>query len=134
MSVRFTVINSSAQRYARANRDAVHNCTAVSWRFRHNTRMKIGIIGSGKMGTGLGRLWAKRGHHVMFSYSRKAGKLENLVLEIGSHARSGTPRDAVGFADVLFLAVPWGEVKNALTAAGGMNGKTLVSCVNPVGP
>jgi hypothetical protein len=31
-----------------------------------------------------------------FTYSRKAGKLENLVLEIGSHARSGTQRDAVG--------------------------------------
>jgi predicted ester cyclase len=54
------------------------------------------------MGTGLGRVWAKHGHHVMFSYSRRPEKLENLVLEIGSHARSGTPRDAVGFANVLF--------------------------------
>src|SRR4029450_13757829 len=89
---------------------------------------------SGKMGTGLGRLWAKHGHHVMFSYSRRPEKLENLVLEIGSHARSGTPREAVGFADVLFLAVPWGEVKDALSAAGELNGKTLISCVNPFGP
>jgi steroid delta-isomerase-like uncharacterized protein len=96
--------------------------------------MDIGIIGSGKMGTGLGRLWAKHGHHVMFSYSRRPEKLENLALEIGSHARSGTPRDAVGFANVLFLAVPWGEVKDALSAAGVMNGKTLISCVNPFGP
>ena len=96
--------------------------------------MDIGIIGSGKMGTGLGRLWAKHGHHVMFSYSRRPEKLENLVLEIGSHARSGRPQDAVGFANVLFLAVPWEEVKDALSAAGVMNGKTLISCVNPFGP
>jgi steroid delta-isomerase-like uncharacterized protein len=96
--------------------------------------MDIGIIGSGNMGTGLGRLWAKHGHHVMFSYSRRPEKLESLVLEIGSHARSGTPRDAVGFANVLLLAVPWGEVKDALSAAGAMNGKTLISCVNPFGP
>src|SRR5437764_6317958 len=96
--------------------------------------MDIGIIGSGKMGTGLGRLWAKHGHHVMFSYSRRPETLENLVLEIGSHARSGTPREAVGFANVLFLAVPWEEVKGALSAAGVMNGKTLISCVNPFGP
>src|SRR5207245_9151294 len=96
--------------------------------------MRIGIIGSGKMGTGLGRLWAKHGHHVMFSYSRRPEKLENLVLEIGSHARSGTPRDAVGFANVLFLAVRWEEVKDALSAAGVMNGKTLISCLNPFGP
>jgi 8-hydroxy-5-deazaflavin:NADPH oxidoreductase len=40
----------------------------------------------------------------------------------------------VGFANVLFLAVPWGEVKDALSAAGVMNGKTLISCVNPFGP
>ncbi len=56
------------------------------------------------------------------------------MLEIGSHARSGTPRHAVGFANVLFLAVPWEEVKDALSAAGVMNGKTLISCVNPFGP
>jgi 8-hydroxy-5-deazaflavin:NADPH oxidoreductase len=86
------------------------------------------------MGTGLGRLWAKQGHHVMFSYSRRPEKLENLVLEIGSHARSGTPRDAVRFADVLLFAVPWEEVKDALSAAGPLNGKTLISCVNPFGP
>ena len=96
--------------------------------------MDIGIIGSGKMGTGLGRLWAKLGHHVMFSYSRRSQKLEDLVLEIGSHARSGTPRDAVSFADVLLLAVPWGEVEHALSAAGEMDAKTLISCVNPFGP
>jgi predicted dinucleotide-binding enzyme/predicted ester cyclase len=96
--------------------------------------MNIGVIGAGKMGTGLGRLWAKHGHHVMFSYSRRPEKLEHLVLEIGSHARSGTPQEAVRFADVLLLAVPWEKTKDALSAAGEMSGKTLISCVNPFGP
>jgi 8-hydroxy-5-deazaflavin:NADPH oxidoreductase len=41
---------------------------------------------------------------------------------------------AVGFANVLFLAVPWEQVHDTLSAAGGMNGKTLISCVNPSGP
>jgi predicted dinucleotide-binding enzyme/predicted ester cyclase len=96
--------------------------------------MNIGIIGSGRMGAGLGRLWAKHGHHLMFSYSRRPEKLENLVLEIGSHARSGAPIDAVRFADVLLLSVPWDEAKDALSAAGPLNGKTVISCVNPFGP
>jgi predicted dinucleotide-binding enzyme/predicted ester cyclase len=96
--------------------------------------MNIGIIGSGKIGSGLGRLWAEHGHHVMFSYSRRQKKLEHLVLEIGSHARSGTPEDAVRFADVLLFAVPWEQVKDALSAAGPLNGKTIISCVNPFGP
>lgn len=96
--------------------------------------MNIGIIGVGKMGMGLGRLWAKHGHHVMFSYSRRPQKLENLALEIGSHARSGTPQEAVRFADVLLLAVPWQKVQEALTDAGSLKGKTLITCVTPFGP
>ena len=86
------------------------------------------------MGTGLGRLWATHGHQLMFSYSRRPAKLEHLVLEIGSHARSGTPEDAVRFADVLLLSTPWEQVKDALSAAGPLNGKTLITCVNPFGP
>lgn len=96
--------------------------------------MKIGIIGSGKMGAGLGRLWAKHGHHVMFSGSRNPERLKDLVAAIGSHARSGTPSEAVRFADVLLLAVPWSGVEDALAAAGPLQGKILLSCVNPLGP
>src|SRR5438093_12230620 len=62
----------------------LHSAAQHSWQ---NCYMDIGIIGSGKMVTGLGRLWAKHGHHVMFSYSRRPEKLEILVLEIDSHAR-----------------------------------------------
>ena len=96
--------------------------------------MKIGIIGSGKMGGSLGRLWAKRGHHVMFSYSRRPEKLQDLVQELGSHASSGTPQEASGFGDIVFLAVPWAAVGDALVAAGSLQGKILITCVNPLGP
>jgi len=45
-----------------------HVCCAqlhsAAQHFWQNCYMDIGIIGSGKMGTGLGRLWAKHGHHV----------------------------------------------------------------------
>jgi len=96
--------------------------------------MEIGIIGSGKMGTGLGRLWAKHGHHVMFNYSRRPEKLRALEREIGSQAQWGTPQDVVRFADVVLLAVPWSGIGDALSDAGSLDGKTLISCVNPFGP
>jgi hypothetical protein len=95
--------------------------------------MKIGIIGSGKMGSSLGRLWAKRGRYVMFSYSRRPEKLQDLVQELGSHASSGTPQEASGFGDIVFLAVPWAAVGDALVAAGSLQGKILMTCVNPLG-
>jgi len=86
------------------------------------------------MGAGLGRLWAEHGHDVMFSYARRPEKLKDLVQDIGSHARSGAPEEAVRFADVLLLAVPWSGIGDALVAAGPLDGKTVLSCVNPFGP
>lgn len=59
---------------------------------------------------------------------------EGLAQEIGSHARPGTPQDTVRFAEVLLLAVPWAGVEDALSAAGSLEGKILISCVNPLGP
>jgi steroid delta-isomerase-like uncharacterized protein len=70
----------------------------------------------------------------MFSYSRDLQKLQGLAEEVGSRARVGTPQDAARFGDILFLAVPWDVVGDALAAAGPLDGKTLISCVNPPGP
>jgi predicted dinucleotide-binding enzyme len=96
--------------------------------------MNIGIIGSGKMGAGLGRLWAKSGHHVLFSYSRRFARLESLVEDIGSRAQAGTAEQAVRHGDVILLAVTWDNIGDALVAAGPLDGKTLLTCVNPIGP
>jgi len=94
--------------------------------------MKIGIIGSGNMGSGLGRIWAKKGHHVVFSYSRSREKLDNLAASV-EHAVSGTPAEAAQ-ADVVLLAVPWRDVPDALRQAGPLNGKILIDCTNPLNP
>lgn len=45
--------------------------------------MRIGIIGSGKMGSTLGTLWAKAGHDVFFS-SRHPEELTDLVKQAAS--------------------------------------------------
>lgn len=95
--------------------------------------MKIGIIGSGKMGAALGRLWVTQGHYVMFSYTRQAERIPSLLAEMGSRARAGTPEEAAHFGDVLLLAVPWPAVKDALIAAGPLDGKIVLTCVNPFG-
>jgi predicted dinucleotide-binding enzyme len=96
--------------------------------------MKIGIIGVGNIGSGLGSLFAKNGHEVMFSYSHDPQKIQRVVDEAGPNAQSGTPQQAVRFGDIVVLAVGWGAVIDALKAAGSLDGKTLVSCVNPLTP
>ena len=68
--------------------------------------IKIGIIGSGNLGSTLGTLWVKSGHPVLFS-SRHPEELEKLVDSLGPLARAGTVREALTFGDVVFVAVPY---------------------------
>lgn len=96
--------------------------------------MNIGIIGAGNMGSSLGKLWAEKGHKLMFSYSRDMTKLEKIARSIGSNARVGTPAEAVEFADVIVLSVPYGAVADALKTAGSLEGKILFSIVNALLP
>ena len=95
--------------------------------------MNIGIIGSGNMGCGLGSIWANKGHGVMFSYSRDRQKLE-LLAKSHTNASSGTPSEAVKYADIILLSVKWEVVEDAIRAAGPMDGKILIDCTNPLKP
>lgn len=95
--------------------------------------MNIGIIGSGEMGSGLGKLWASKGHNVFFSFSRDPGKLEGLA-KFNPHCRSGTPADAVASSDVILFSVGYGMIKEALAATGPIKDKIIVDCTNPVRP
>lgn len=96
--------------------------------------MNIGIIGAGNMGSGLGKFWAQNGHKLMFSYSRDESKLQKIAQAIGSNASVGTPTEAVQFADVVLLSVPYTVIADALKAAGSLDGKILFSCVNALLP
>jgi 8-hydroxy-5-deazaflavin:NADPH oxidoreductase len=72
--------------------------------------LKIGTMGSGHIGGTLGSLWVKAGHPVMFS-SRHPEELKDMVAGLGPLAHAGTPADAVAFADVILLAVPYSAIK-----------------------
>ncbi len=72
--------------------------------------LKIATIGAGHIGGTLGSLWVKAGHKVMLS-SRHPEELKDLVAGLGPMASAGTPAEAVAFADVVFLAVPYSAMK-----------------------
>lgn len=92
--------------------------------------MKIGILGSGRMGAGLGRLWASCGHDVTFAYSRSREKLARLARESGG--RHGTVVEAVAGAEALLLAVHWSRVEDVLAQAGDMAGTVVLTCCVPL--
>ena len=94
--------------------------------------MKVGILGSGLMGSKLGTIFARAGHEVVFSYSRHPEKLNKLAREAKGNARTGTPREAAKTSDVLLLAVHWLRMDDVLNQAGDLAGKIIVSCSLPM--
>ena len=102
---------------------------AVDFGFDHY--MRIGIIGSGNIGSTLGRLWVGAGHEVHFSFARKPERLDELAASLGPLARAGSPREAVEFGEVVVLSVPWPVVPAAVQAAGDLSGRLLVDTSNP---
>jgi predicted dinucleotide-binding enzyme len=94
--------------------------------------MRIGILGSGLMGGKLGTLFARAGHEVVFSYSRRRKKLEELARGAGRSARPGTPGEAAEDADAVLLAVHWSRMNDVLRQAGDLSGKVVVSCSLPM--
>jgi 8-hydroxy-5-deazaflavin:NADPH oxidoreductase len=67
--------------------------------------MRIGVIGSGMIGSTLAELWVKAGHDVRLS-SRHPNDLKTLADKLGPRATVGTPADAAQFGRVVLLALP----------------------------
>jgi hypothetical protein len=85
------------------------------------------------MGSGLGRIWAGKGHSVIFSYSRSTEKLKSLASSV-PHAKAGTPAEAAAHSDIILLAARWVDVPDALGQTGPLDGKIVIDCTNPLKP
>jgi hypothetical protein len=95
-------------------------------------KMKIGTLGSGRVGSAIGGAWVKAGHEVMFS-SLDLEADKKLAASLGGGARAGTPREAAAFGDVLLVSVPY----SAMPALGRdlgplIKGKIVIDTSNPI--
>jgi NADPH-dependent F420 reductase len=95
--------------------------------------MKIGIIGTGSMGKGLGFIWAGKNHEIMFG-SRDPVNAEKLAKSSDNKVSGGTYQEAAQFGEVIVLAVPWSAVKETIEVVGDLTGKIIIDCTNAVAP
>jgi 8-hydroxy-5-deazaflavin:NADPH oxidoreductase len=94
--------------------------------------LKIGIVGTGKIGGALARHWVKAGHEVFVS-SRHPEELAGLVKELGPKAHAGTPAEAAAFGSVILVSVPYGAMPQLGTdLARELAGKIVIDTSNPV--
>jgi predicted dinucleotide-binding enzyme len=73
--------------------------------------MKITVIGRGNVGGGLADRWKKAGHEIQ-ALGRDGGDASD--------------------ADVVLVAVPGGEISDALGKVSGLDGKVVIDATNPI--
>lgn len=94
--------------------------------------MRIGIIGTGRIGGALARHWVNAGHEVLMS-SRNPGSLRPLAKELGPRAHTGTPQEAAAFGEVVLVSVPYGAMPQiGKDNAAALKGKVVLDTSNPV--
>jgi 8-hydroxy-5-deazaflavin:NADPH oxidoreductase len=95
--------------------------------------MKIGIIGTGNIGSNLARLFVKAGHQVILSWSRSPEKLIQLSLELGNHqtAKAASVLEAVHDVDITVLAARFVIMDEIKKQAGDVTNKIIIDTNNP---
>lgn len=95
--------------------------------------MKIGIVGAGNIGTGIGKRLAAKGHDIMVSFGRSPDKVQAAADAIGGGARAGTPAEAARHGDVVIVATPWGVTLDTIKGlSGDLAGKIVWDATNPL--
>jgi predicted dinucleotide-binding enzyme len=94
--------------------------------------MKIGVIGSGRVGSALGGAWLKAGHEVMFS-SLDLEADKKLAASLGPRASAGSTREAAAFGTVLLVSVPYTALPRIGKDLGDLlKGKIVIDTSNPI--
>jgi predicted dinucleotide-binding enzyme len=88
----------------------------------------VGFIGSGQLGTAIGRLAIQAGHQVVLSNSRGPATLADTVAQLGPRASAATSREAAAAGDIVVVTVPV-KAFNHLPAAA-LAGKTVIDTCN----
>jgi 8-hydroxy-5-deazaflavin:NADPH oxidoreductase len=91
--------------------------------------VRIAILGTGHVGSTLGRLWHAAGHDVTFA-ARDAARPQALAAELGERAHAASVADAVTGAEVVLMAIPGPAVTDVLQAAGPLDGRVMIDAAN----
>jgi 8-hydroxy-5-deazaflavin:NADPH oxidoreductase len=94
--------------------------------------VRIAVLGTGNVGTTLGKRWAETGHQVCFGTrdpqqprGQELARLDNISV--------CDWRGAVEQADVVLPAVPWNAILSVVDSLGdALRDKVLIDCTNPL--
>jgi 8-hydroxy-5-deazaflavin:NADPH oxidoreductase len=95
--------------------------------------MKIAIIGSGNVGSVLGRRLAAAGHHICFaSRTPDSERMAAIIADCPPRCEASYLQPAVTGADVVIYAAPYQEAELIFSAVDDFHGAVLIDCTNPL--
>lgn len=95
--------------------------------------MKIAIIGSGNVGSVLGRRLAECGHTICFgSRTPASSKLAAIISQSPDRIDAAPVGQAVQGAEVVIYAAPYDQAEAILSAVSDFHGCVIVDCTNPL--
>ena len=97
--------------------------------------MNISIIGTGRIGSALGKLIANHTQHTLTFGCRDTGRAADLNAGLRRQARIATPAEVVRAGEVVILATPFPALAGVAASLGGVEalaGKILVDVSNPL--
>ncbi|GLR96668.1 putative dinucleotide-binding enzyme [Bradyrhizobium liaoningense] len=91
----------------------------------------IGIIGAGNIGRAIAQALARKGIAVTLSNSRGPDSLATTVAELGPLVTAGTREEAAS-RDIVFVAVNWSKLPDALAGLPPFAGRIVIDANNPI--
>jgi 8-hydroxy-5-deazaflavin:NADPH oxidoreductase len=96
--------------------------------------MKLGIVGSGKVGSALGAWAAKVGYQVAFT-AKNESHARDAAQHAGHNAKALPLRELIDESELIFLTLPYSEVKKVLSRMRAhLARKIIVDVTNPITP
>ena len=93
----------------------------------------IAIIGTGDVGSALGKAFAAQGHTIVYgSRDPEKRSVEKLVAETGDGASATTQFAAAAQGDIVVMAVPGLLVEEITKSLGDLSGKIIIDPTNPL--
>lgn len=96
-----------------------------------NQQETIAIIGTGNVGSSLGKIWADNGHRIIYgSRSAPSDRVQELVRVTGNGALATSQAEAAASADIVMIPIPPTAIEEVISALGNLDGKIIIDPTN----
>ncbi len=91
----------------------------------------IAIIGTGNVGSTLGKIWAEAGHTIIYgSRTPDTNRVRDLVSETGNGATATSQAAAAQQGEIVLIPIPPTAIPEVMAALGDLSGKIILDPTN----